>query len=261
MTQTTAVERYAKLKDGNVFYLEQGQGHPLVILHPVGQSSWVWHKVLDSLSEHFQCYVLDMPGFARSDLPTYPYSIERFSEAIVEFMDNVGIAKAHLMGQRTGAMVSFNLTASYPERVDKLVLVSCPAWTKEEGQVVYEGFMHYRHKDGVLQVPTFEDHSAGEPYMDRMWWEKEVEVIEACGRWCATTQGFNTSFVMADTERAGRIKAPTLIVYGEYDVLRKKDRLHAIIPGSTLKMFPDCGMPNYETPEPFAKEVTSFLLD
>ena len=37
--------------------------------------------------------------------------------------------------------------------------------------------------------------------------------------------------------------------------------LHANIPGSTLKMFPDCGMPNYQAPEPFAKEVTSFLLD
>ena len=261
MTQTTAVERYAKLKDGNVFYLKQGQGHPLVILHPVGQSSWVWHKVLDSLSEHFQCYVLDMPGFARSDLPTYPYSIERFSEAIVEFMDNVGIAKAHLMGQRTGAMVSFNLTASYPERVDKLVLVSCPAWTKEEGQVVYEGFMQPMHEHGVLQIQSFERMAAREPYVDRMWTENEEEVVRVRGGWCAATQRANTSFAMADTERAGRIKAPTLIVYGEYDVLRKKDRLHAIIPGSTLKMFPDCGMPNYETPAPFAKEVTSFLLD
>lgn len=37
--------------------------------------------------------------------------------------------------------------------------------------------------------------------------------------------------------------------------------LHANIPGSTLKMFPDCGMPNYQAPEPFAKEATSFLLD
>ena len=194
--RTTAVERYAKLKDGNVFYLEQGQGHPLVILHPTGQSSWVWHKVLDSLSEHFQCYVLDMPGFARSDLPTSPYSIERFSEAIVEFMDNVGIAKAHLMGQRTGAMVSFNLTASYPERVDKLVLVSCPAWTKEEGQVVYEGFMQTMHKDGVLQVQSFERMAAREPYVDRMWTENEEEVVRVRGGWCASTQRANTSFVM-----------------------------------------------------------------
>ena len=49
MSSTVAEECYATLKDGNVFYLKQGQGHPLVILHPTGQSSWVWHKVLDSL--------------------------------------------------------------------------------------------------------------------------------------------------------------------------------------------------------------------
>ena len=260
MTQATAVEHFATLKDGNVFYLKQGQGHPLVILHPSGQSSWVWHKVLEPLSEHFQCYVLDMPGFARSDMPTSNYSIERFSEAIVEFMDNVGIAKAHLMGQRTGAMVSFNLTASYPERVDKLVLVSCPAWTKEEGQLVYKGFMQPMHEHGVLQPQSYERLAAGEPYVDRIWAEKEAEVVRERGGWCAATQRANTSFDMADTERAGRIKAPTLIIYGEYDVLRRKDRLHANIPGSTLKMFPDCGMPNYQAPEPFAKEVTSFLL-
>ena len=153
------------------------------------------------------------------------------------------------MGQRTGAMVSFNLTASYPERVDKLVLVSCPAWTKAEGQVVYEGFMQPRHEHGVLQVQSFERLAAGEPYVDRMWAEKEAEVVRERGGWCAATQRANTSFNMADTERADRIKAPTLIIYGEYDVLRRKDRLHANIPGSTLKMFPDCGMPNYQAPE------------
>ena len=262
MTSTVAEEHYATLRDGNVFYLKQGQGHPLVILHPSGQSSWVWHKVLGPLSEHFECYALDMPGYARSEMPPSDYSIERFSEAIVEFMDNVGIARAYVMGQRTGAMVSFNLTATYPERVDKLVIVSCPAWSKEEGRVVYERFMRpMMNEHGVLQPQTYERLAEGEPYVDRTWAEHEAEVVRERGGWCAATQRANTSFNMADTERAGRIKAPTLIIYGEYDVLRRKDRLHANIAGSTLKMFPDCGMPNYQTPVPFAREVTSFLLD
>lgn len=262
MTQTTAAEHYATLKDGNVFYLSRGQGPPLVLLHPSSQSSWVWHRVLGPLSEHFQCFALDMPGYGRSDVPPSGYSIGRFSEAIIEFMDRVGIAKAHIMGQRTGAMVSFELAAAYPERVNKLILVSCPAWTREEGLTVLERLRRpMMDKHGVLQPQPYEVLVAGEPYLDRAWAERETEAVRTHGDWCTSTQWATNSYDMADAAKARRIKAPTLIIYGEQDVLRKKDRLHANILGSTLKMFPDCGIPNYQSPEPFAVEVTSFLLD
>jgi len=81
------------------------------------------------------------------------------------------------------------------------------------------------------------------------------------GQWCTLVRQANTSYDLADPAKVGQIKAPTLIIYGEEDVLRRKNRLHANIAGSTLKMFPNCGMPNYQTPVPFAREVTSFLLD
>ena len=183
MTQTTAAEHYATLKDGNVFYLSRGQGPPLVLLHPSSQSSWVWHRVLGPLSEHFQCFALDMPGYGRSDVPPSGYSIGRFSEAIIEFMDRVGIAKAHIMGQRTGAMVSFELAAAYPERVNKLILVSCPAWTKEEGLTVLERLRRpMMDKHGVLQPQPHEVLVAGEPYLDRAWAERETEAVRNAWR-------------------------------------------------------------------------------
>src|SRR5688572_8132322 len=49
-------ERYVKLKDGWLFYLQQGQGEPLLLLHAAGASSWIWRNVIDALAERFTVY-------------------------------------------------------------------------------------------------------------------------------------------------------------------------------------------------------------
>ena len=61
-TATTRTEHYVSRPDGRVYYYKVGQGEPLVLLHNVELSSFIWEKVINTLAEHFTCYAIDMPG-------------------------------------------------------------------------------------------------------------------------------------------------------------------------------------------------------
>ena len=259
MVDAVAEELYVTLEEGKVSYLKQGQGHPLVMLHSADFGSWTWNKVIGPLAKNFQCYALDMPGYDRSDTPTQKYSIERFVKAILEFMDKVGISETHLMGNRTGAVIAFEQAVSYPQRVNKLVLEGCPAWNREEGRIVWEKWLVPNMNEyGGIGPLTYEEAQKSEPRLDRAWVEKVAETSRRNGRWVTLTHEAVISYDM--TEKAAELNIPTLLVYGEEDLMRKKERLNADIRGSQLKLVPECATPHYESPEAFLKEVTSFLL-
>lgn len=260
MVDTTVQENYVSLKDGKVFYLKQGQGYPLIMLHAADISFWTWRKVIGLFSENFECYCPDMPGFDLSDTPPDTYSIPRFTEAIIEFMDKLEIQKAHFLGETTGAVVSFNLAASYPDRVDKLVLENSPAWNKREGLIVLEKWIipNLNEYGGVGPL-TYEEAVKINPAVDREWVDRLGYAARKYGKWVTKAHEASANYDM--TEKAGDIKAPTLLVYPENGVIRKRERLNQDINGSVLKLIPDCNTPHYDASGYFAKEVTSFLLN
>ncbi len=112
-----------------VHYLELGSGTPLVLIHGgLGHSS-DWFPILKQLSEHFHLYIVDRPGHGLTD--PIDYSNVNFQQAAVDFvsafMDSVGLKKASLLGNSMGGFFSICFGLSYPERVDKLILIGAPA--------------------------------------------------------------------------------------------------------------------------------------
>ncbi|MBI2166486.1 MAG: alpha/beta hydrolase [Chloroflexi bacterium] len=254
----SAQESYVQLKDGKVFFLKQGKGYPLVMLHAADFGSWTWNRVLGPLARSFTCYALDMPGFDRSDSVPQAYSIRRFAEAVAEFMDKAGIPRAHLLGHRTGAVVSLELAVTHPQRVNRLVLEGCLAWTREEGQFVLERWLKPNlNQYGGVGPLTYEEAVKWDPQVDRAWVEKVAEASRKYGKWITVTHEAAMDYDVP--ENAAKAKVPTLIVYGDKDVVRKKERLNTTIKGSIMKSIPNVATPHYETPDLFVQEVTSFL--
>ena len=56
-------------REGNMHFVKQGAGYPLVMLHPLGTSTWAWSSVIDAFSQHYTCYAFDMLGHGESDKP------------------------------------------------------------------------------------------------------------------------------------------------------------------------------------------------
>ena len=82
----TRTEHYVSRKDGRVYYVQVGQGEPLLLLHPVGRSGWSWRRIIDRFAEHFTCYNVDLPGYDHSDIPPRQYSVEDYVQAIMDYV-------------------------------------------------------------------------------------------------------------------------------------------------------------------------------
>lgn len=98
----------------------------LIMLHGMGGS---WENCFGNLrvnAEHFSTYAYDMVGHGFSDKPDKTHQVSDYVEHLKNFMDAMGIAKASFMGVSLGSWVSTKFATLYPERVEKVTMIS--AW-------------------------------------------------------------------------------------------------------------------------------------
>lgn len=117
---------------GQLHYRELGAGPPLVLLHEVAHSSESFSEVLPGLAERFRCLALDLPGYGDSYHPSDYPGMAGYARAVVDFFDALGVTRTHLLGFHTGAAVAAEVAASFPDRVDKLIVCGLPDVTEEE---------------------------------------------------------------------------------------------------------------------------------
>ncbi|MGH7830735.1 MAG: alpha/beta fold hydrolase [Candidatus Binatia bacterium] len=104
-------------------YLEEGSGHPAILLHgaSLGSSADVWEKSLSALSRGgFRALAYDQPGFGLSDNPA-DYTLSYRTRFIVKFMDALGIERASLIGHSQAGGMAARVALDHPERVSHVV--------------------------------------------------------------------------------------------------------------------------------------------
>ena len=108
---------YFKYKDQNIFYIDEGEGEVLVLIHGFPTSSWDWHKLWPSLTRRFHVITLDMLGFGFSDKPLdYKYSIHDQADLFEKVLLDLGVADVHIVAHDYGDTVAQELLARYLER-------------------------------------------------------------------------------------------------------------------------------------------------
>ena len=108
--------------DINHFYIEQGTGFPLILLHGNGEDCAYFTRQIDSFSENFHVIALDTRGHGQTPRGEAPFTIRQFAEDLLAFMDQHNIEKAHLLGFSDGGNIAMVFALAHPERVDKLIL-------------------------------------------------------------------------------------------------------------------------------------------
>ena len=261
----TRTEHYVSRPDGRVYYYKVGQGEPLVLLHNVELSSFIWEKVIDTFAEHFTCYAIDMPGHDHSDIPPRQYWIEDYSKAVVDVMDEAGLEHTSIAASHGGCVVALDLAATHPQRVTKMVMDGLPYWNLERGRILWEKFWTPLFTDTtsydipVKPMEIWEEAVQRNPHLDKEHWEKELEIRQRSARWISLSFEAMTKY---DVEATGpRVKAPTLLLYGDGDPLRRAEqRALEGIKGSTHTVVDGVrGGPHWEKPAEFARLSIKFL--
>jgi pimeloyl-ACP methyl ester carboxylesterase len=248
------------LPDGKMHFLSSGKGFPVLLLHPMGSSTYAWSKVIKSLAEEHTVYALDAMGQGDSDKPEKDYTIAEFANAVVNFMKVKGINKASLIGNSIGAVFATQIAASNPDIVDKLILVGCPCRETEQERKENLANMKNRYDEKNMPFPrTMETLKQSYTHVSPEFLKKVNEDLRKVGVW-----SYKTSIALNNYDivpALGKIKAKTLIVFGEKDMLRSKENaIKNYIKDSELVLIPDAGhVPQMDNPEAFLKVVQPFL--
>jgi 4,5:9,10-diseco-3-hydroxy-5,9,17-trioxoandrosta-1(10),2-diene-4-oate hydrolase len=125
-------ERYIDLPSGLRLHMHEAGDRAnatVVLLHGGGPGASAWSnfgRTLGALSDRFHVLAVDQPGFGRSTKPTefdrqfFTYS----ADALAELLEQLDIAKAHLVGNSLGGGTAVRFALNHPERAGRLVLMA-----------------------------------------------------------------------------------------------------------------------------------------
>lgn len=110
--------------DGHMLWRLWGEGPPVVLLHG-GHGAWShWIRNIEPLAERFTVIVPDMPGYADSASPPFPYTADSMAQIMAQGIDSIVKDRTFaIVGFSFGGVMGGHLAKERPERVSRLVLV------------------------------------------------------------------------------------------------------------------------------------------
>lgn len=121
------IQKKFTTKEGDIAYIDKGQGPVIVLLHGVPTSGWLYRKMIDPLVDGgYRVIAPDMLGFGNSDSPKgYEiYSEEMHAERLLELMSQLEIDSwTHVMHD-AGGLWTWELLEQAPQKVENLVILN-----------------------------------------------------------------------------------------------------------------------------------------
>jgi pimeloyl-ACP methyl ester carboxylesterase len=266
---------------GHAFaYRTAGQGPVVVLVHGMAGSSETWRLVLPALAERFTVVAPDLLGHGRSAKPRGEYSVGAHANVLRDLLAALGHDRATLVGQSLGGGIVMQVAYQFPERCERLVLVSSGGLGREVGPL-----LRALSVPGVEQLfplvcsPALRD--AGRrlaawlgdrfvrlsPVAEDMWrsWAAlaDHDARHAFFHTLRSVIDANGQTVCASDRLYLAALLPTLVVWGAQDSLIPMHHgvaAHQAIPGSRLVVFDDVGhFPHCEAPERFVETLIDFI--
>jgi pimeloyl-ACP methyl ester carboxylesterase len=111
---------------GILHYEVYGRGRPVILLHGWLGSWGLWQETMAYLGKFYRTYALDFWGFGESGTKRSTYQVQDFVGMVDQFMEQLGISQAPLVGHSMGGTVSLSVAIQYPQRVRKVVVIGSP---------------------------------------------------------------------------------------------------------------------------------------
>jgi pimeloyl-ACP methyl ester carboxylesterase len=273
-------QRWVRVLGTPVNVIELGSGDPMVFIHGLSGSWQNWLENLPHFARDHRVVAFDLPGFGSSPMPAERISIPGYARLVDALLGELGIDAACVVGNSMGGFIGAELAIAFPQRVERLALVSAAGISSHELRnerqmatvrraerllAMYGGWLASRSEfvarrerlrrwtfavvarhPGRIPAPLVAEQlrGSGKPGF--------VDALDAL-----------TDYPIED--RLGRIGCPTLIVWGTDDRLvpvRDADRFAAAIPGSRKLVYADTGhVSMLERPARFNADLDAFLAD
>lgn len=260
-------------RNGTIAYVRAGEGEPILLIHGIPTSTYLWRNVIPHLSRDLTVYALDLLGYGDSDKsPKANLSLPAQAEYVADFMMKVGLTHATVVGNDIGGGVAQLLALERPELVRRLILVGTvaydswpvpeierlkdPAWDPKTldlratfKDLLLRGIFHKERVTDVL-VGAYTSHFDG---------AQGREAYLRCAR------ALNKRDILVRAAQIGRLTVPVLILWGDSDEFQNvKDgrRLADQVPSARFTVVKEAGhfLPE-DQPEEVARLIRAFIKE
>ncbi|AGB38979.1 alpha/beta fold hydrolase [Natronococcus occultus] len=255
--------------DLEMAYADEGDGQPLVFLHGIPTSSYLWRRVAPAFTDDYRVIVPDMVGYGESTMDDrFDRSIRAQEQAVADLFDQLSLDSVSFVGHDLGGGVGLRYAVHEPEAVDELVLsnaVCYDSWPIEtivdlglpatiEGMDVDE---LTDTLESVFRGTLYGD--ADDAFVEGMieQWASEEGLVSLS----RNAIGTNTSHTTEIDPSA--VTARTLLLWGaedEFQPIEYAERLEGDIDDAALVGLEDAThwVPE-DRPEAYREELRSFL--
>ena len=228
-----------------LFYQIHGDGPALVLLMGIGYDSSLWTlQQVPVLCTRFRVVILDNRDAGRSSRADHPYTIADMADDVAGLLDALDIHRTHLLGLSMGSMIGMEFALRHANRLDRLVLAgpgAAPA------------------RSAVDPISIWNWVKANDPSGEVLAGNPNPVEPEAYDRQAQAYLQFDA------LDRLGGIKAPTLVIVGEQDLLTPPWVAREVargMPRALLKIVTGDGSSHLvplERPDEFNQLVMDFL--
>lgn len=121
-----AARRYLRTSQGNVAYVERGEGPAALFLHGFPLNSFQWRGAMDRLSPYRRCIAPDWLGLGYTQVaPGQGVTPADQVRMLIELMDGLDVQKADIVANDSGGAVAQLFVTQHPDRVRTLLLTNC----------------------------------------------------------------------------------------------------------------------------------------
>jgi pimeloyl-ACP methyl ester carboxylesterase len=256
-----------------------GRGPALLLIHGIGDSSATWSELLPVLARDYTVIAPDLLGHGASDKPRADYAVGAYANGMRDLLSILGIERVSIVGHSLGGGIAMQFAYQYPERCERLVLVSpggvqrdvhpllrlaaappaglaLPLLNLKATRAAVHGAFHLLRR---LKTDIGRDADDFVRVFDALpdWSSRQafLRTVRAAVDWRGQhVTMLDRAYLAADL--------PTMIVWGRHDgVVPYRHALvaHAALPGSRLETFEDAGhFPHHSDPARFVRILTEF---
>ena len=116
--------REITLHGHRVTYTDVGAGPVVLLLHGIAGSGRTWDAVTGAIAEHARVIAPDLLGHGESAKPRGDYSLGAYASGARDLLTALGVERATVVGHSLGGGVAMQFAYQFPERCERLVLVS-----------------------------------------------------------------------------------------------------------------------------------------
>ena len=266
-------------RSGPASYVDTGgSGRPVLFIHGVGTSSYLWRHAIELLDGERRCVALDLPLHGYTPAAAgQDFTLPGLARFVADCCDALELTDFDMVANDTGGAVTQVFAAGHPERLHTLTLTNCETHDNVPPKALLPAVwlahlgLHARLAPRLMAPgnPRTRKRVYGRTYQDitklpediaRFWLESQAGTAEAARQSQRLLTSLHARDLLASEPALARLQVPTLIVWGTDDIFFRRKWaywLRDTIPGATEVAEIDGGRLFF--PDERAAELTAAL--